>query len=255
MKKIPLLRQLIRRNPEITEKELYARILCGETYVAGEKIRDPERLIPFDAAITFGQKKFVSRGGVKLDYALREWEIDVSGKVFVDAGCSTGGFTQALLLRGASHVHAVDVGYNQLDYSLRTRPDVSVHERTNILKLTSFSPSPDAAVVDVSFRPVVPVIQHLFPLLKDKWIIALIKPQFELKNPDENFNGIIRKKEIHADILRTVVHSLWDAEIYPVSIVESPIPGRKGNREFLFKIAGSAAVTLEGLNKIVSELL
>ena len=216
-------------------------------YVAGEKIKDPERLIPSDAFISFEQKRFVSRGGKKLDYALSQWNIDVSGKVLIDAGSSTGGFSQVLLLHGASHVHAVDVGYNQLDYTLRTRPEISVHERTNIMSVTSFSPPPDAAVVDISFRSVVPVIRHLFPLLREKWLLVLIKPQFEWKNPDKTFDGVVRSKEHHAEILEGVIRSLWAGETFPVAILESPISGRKGNREFLFEIRESAVCTMESL--------
>jgi 23S rRNA (cytidine1920-2'-O)/16S rRNA (cytidine1409-2'-O)-methyltransferase len=247
MKKEALLRHLVSLYPDIGEKELYARILCGEVLINGERVKDPERYIPVDAEIGFQQKRFVSRGGEKLDFAMKTWDLDITGMVFIDAGCSTGGFTQVLLHRGASHVHAVDVGYNQLDYTLRSRTDVSVHERTNIMDVTSLEPAPHAAVADLSFRSVVPVIPHLISLVAERWLIALVKPQFEWKTPDQEFNGVIRSADLQADIVENVIRRLWKEGAYTDSLCMSPITGRKGNREIFLRCGAEPQCTLESM--------
>ena len=135
MKKLPFLQLAIKKFPAASRKELYAAILCGEIKVNGGRIKDPKEMINSNSILEIKNKAFVSRGGIKLDYALSEWNIDVEDKVFIDAGSSTGGFTDCLLKRGAKYVHSVDVGYNQLDYSIRSNNRVIVHERTNIMNI------------------------------------------------------------------------------------------------------------------------
>ncbi len=236
-KLLPLLALLEERFPAVSRKEQYARVLCGEVIVEGECIRDPSRRVAPDSAITFRTRRFVSRGGEKLQAALDRWNPEVKGKIILDAGSSTGGFTDCLLQNGAEHVYAVDVGYNQLDFTLRQNPAVAVYERTNIMSLHTLEPPPHGAVADLSFRSVRKAASHILSLTVGKWLIALIKPQFELNGTtDSDFDGIITDDRLLADILTSVIDDLWQEEAYVADIMPSPITGRRGNREFLFYI-------------------
>lgn len=210
-------------------------IMCGEIRVNGETIRDPHRKIDPNHNISLQYRKWVSRGGQKLDHALSVWEIDVNRKIVLDAGASTGGFTDCLLQRGAAFVHAVDVGYNQLDYRLRTDERVNVLERTNIMSVEKLDPAADIAVADLSFRSISGAAGHILGLTGDKMLIALIKPQFEIKNQD-NFNGVIRNPEILKEVVDDTKSRLESEGLTVQSVIESPIKGQKGNTEYLFKL-------------------
>ncbi|MDC7228135.1 MAG: TlyA family RNA methyltransferase [Spirochaetales bacterium] len=220
---------------EYSHKELYSMIMCGEIKVNGETIRAPRCKINPEAEITLTARKWVSRGGEKLEYALSSWGIDAAGKTVIDAGSSTGGFTDCLLQRGASHVYSVDVGYNQLDYKLRIDDRVSVLERTNIMSLTELSPQPDFAVADLSFRSITGAASHILNLTKENLLLALIKPQFELTDI-ENFDGIIRDKNLLYEVLVATALSLQNEGVEIKAVLESPIKGGKGNTEFIFDL-------------------
>ncbi len=251
MKKQPLLKLLISCFPEHSEKELYARILCGEVLVSGELMRDPAAKVSWNSRIEFTRERFVSRGGYKLDHALTFWGIDVSGKVILDAGSSTGGFTDCLLQHKASAVHAVDVGYNQLDYRLRINPRVIVHERTNMMDVISLSPEPDTGVADLSFRSIVPAAEKLLHLVKESWSIVLVKPQFEINSPGIAFDGVVRSVEDLRSVLIETIERLWNRGVVTADFTESPIKGRKGNREFLFLLQnGDSSPKDDILNRI-----
>ena len=251
MKKISLLQLLKTRFPDVPHKELYARILCGEVAVDGEHHRNPQTQVPVEAELEFEQRKFVSRGGLKLDAAIRKWRLPVEGRVFLDAGASTGGFTDCLLQHGAGMVHAVDVGYNQLDYSLRTDARVRVAERTNIMHVESLDPLPEAAVADLSFRSLRGAAAHIIGLTGEKWMVGLLKPQFELEGitkPAEaadDFNGVVRVEQT-MHIIEKVVSFLKEEGLRVEAITESPIAGRKGNREFLLLLTGTACNVFAG---------
>lgn len=223
--------RLALREPGMDREALVARILCGDVLFDGVRVRDPREPVRAEAVVTYRDTGFVSRGGLKLDHALSAWHIDVAGKVILDAGASTGGFTDALLRRGAAYVHAVDVGYNQLAYSLRTDPRVAVHERTNVTGLRSLQPLPDMAVADLSFRSLSGVAAHLLSLTRDKRAIVLVKPQFEWRAPRADFNGRVPDEE--ARRIATDALAALNAEgVDCVAMIESPITGRRGNREF-----------------------
>ncbi len=231
---IDLLRE---RFPEIEEKELHARVLCGEVEVNGEKVAEPARAVPRDSRIAFrGGARFVSRGGEKLDPILDLWRLPVEGKVFLDAGSSRGGFTHALLQRGARRVYAVDVGYNQLDYRLRRDPRVIVLERTNLMELDAgrLAPRPQAAVADLSFRSLERAAARLLELAEEGWAVALVKPQFEWARPDPGFRGVVTRREDHRRILADLLRRLWAEGSYVTRAARSPLPGRRGNVEFFF---------------------
>lgn len=180
---------------------------------------------------------FVSRGGIKLEHALSVFGIDVSGRVCLDVGASTGGFTHCLLLRKAAFVHAVDVGYGQLHWSLRNDPRVGVHERTHIkdVKPGQLSPPPDLAVMDVSFISILKVIGHLQEILPPgALLVSLIKPQFEVGKGKVGKGGVVRDPVLRE---RTVQEVIAGAVALGCTLtagpVESPITGPAGNVEYL----------------------
>ncbi len=236
MKKKSLLDLLVDQKPQVSRKELFAQILCGKVKIDGETIRDPKRKIPIDRIIEIGKKKYVSRGGYKLEQVLSMWHIDTVGRGFLDAGCSTGGFTDCLLQSGASFVHAVDVGYNQLDYSLRVDPRVFVHEKTNIMHIEKLDPAPFAAVADLSFRSILDAASKLLTLVSGETLVALVKPQFEIKASHSGFDGIVRDTNEIYSVAYDVLKGLWDEGSYVEKTALSPVKGRKGNQELLFLI-------------------
>ena len=238
MKKRPLLRILQDLYPDMPTKALYARILCGEVIVNGERLRDPRCAVSPEVQIAFGGKRFVSRGGEKLEYALQRTGFEVNGKVVLDAGSSTGGFTDCVLQHGAAHVHAVDVGTNQLAYRLRTDSRVSVHEKTNIIGVFGLIPEPDVAVADISFRSLRKAAARVVDLTREKRALLLAKPQFEWPKGDSSFDGVLRDSAEIRAVLVDLARDLAAEGVYTQMVVPSPIPGRKGNREVFFLVDG-----------------
>ena len=240
--KLPLLQLLCRRFPELSKDELYARLLCGEVSVDGAMERDPKAPFHPDADISFLARHYVSRGGEKLESAFLHMNFPVSGKIFIDAGSSTGGFTHFLLLKGARNVHAVDVGYNQLDYRLRSDPRVLVHERTNILSLTELAPQPQAAVGDLSFRSLRGAVGHILSLTGEGWGVFLLKPQFELDARYHEFNGIVSDVSILKKTVEQTLFALAEEAVLTEKICAAGIKGRKGNQEYFVLLrSGSSA--------------
>jgi len=229
----PLINLLEKEFPNYNKDQLKAFVDCREVKVDGQTAVDYKQLFPPNTKIEIIHQKYVSRGGEKLEHALKSWEVDVNNLIFVDAGSSTGGFTDALLQHGSKLVHAVDVGYNQLDYKLRINPKVVVHERTNIMKVETLEPNPDAAVADLSFRSIVNAADHILSLTKQKWMVALIKPQFELDDKSIEFTGVVEDNTLLIKILNEVARKLTLEDVEIEKIVASPIRGRKGNQEFL----------------------
>jgi 23S rRNA (cytidine1920-2'-O)/16S rRNA (cytidine1409-2'-O)-methyltransferase len=234
LKSKPLLEVLVRRFPDSSRDLLYARVLCGEVFVAGECIRNPKAQIQETALVEFTERPYVSRGGLKLDGALAHMDFHARGKVILDVGASTGGFTDCLLQHGAAHVHTVDVGANQLAYSLRIDPRVSVHENTNIMTVGDLEPKPDLATVDLSFRSVRRAAARVLDMCVDKRAMVLVKPQFELQEPSRDFDGVLRDPDRVLQVLLDVANALCQEGVYVEDVVASPISGRKGNREFFF---------------------
>jgi 23S rRNA (cytidine1920-2'-O)/16S rRNA (cytidine1409-2'-O)-methyltransferase len=209
--------------------------MCGEVRIDGAIERDPHRIVPADAPLEIEVDRFVSRGGVKLEAALLAWDVPVAGKIWLDAGVSTGGFTDCLLQHGAIGVHAVDVGYNQIAYRLRTDERVILHERTNINAVETLDPPPVAAVCDLSFRSLSRVLVTILSLTTEGWGIALLKPQFEaaaMEKTDAIPGGVVKAGERDAIVRHAL--DLLDREGATVErVLDSPLPGRKGNRELL----------------------
>lgn len=230
-----LLDRLCDLHPRRDREELLSHVLCGDVVVDDERVRDPRREVAADSTVRIAPdpaRRYVSRGGLKLERALSTWELDVSDAVVLDAGASTGGFTDCLLQHGARTVHAVDVGYNQLDYRLRRDPRVIAHERTNIMEVNGLEPPPTAAVADLSFRSLRGAAAHLWMLVDRSWMVLLIKPQFEWANPPPEFNGTVPDAAVRP-VLEHTLSGLAGEGIPLSALIESPVRGRRGNREFL----------------------
>ena len=180
---------------------------------------------------------YVSRGGLKLEKALRQFEIDLQGRIMLDIGASTGGFTDCALQNGASHVYAIDVGYNQLDWSLRNDERVSVMERTNFRYMTPpdlHGPVPDFASIDVSFISLKIILPPLKALLqRPADIAALIKPQFEAGREKVGKSGVVRDSAVHKEVLINVLTMAAELGYSLHGLTFSPITGGEGNIEFL----------------------
>jgi 23S rRNA (cytidine1920-2'-O)/16S rRNA (cytidine1409-2'-O)-methyltransferase len=244
--------------PSRDEKELFAEILRGEVLVGGEKIVKPGTPVRADAEISVREKPpYVSRGGEKLAAGLDQWAIACAGTTWIDAGCSTGGFTDCLLRRGASRVYAIDVGENQLDWRLRADPRVRVMESTNVMtvRASDLDPVPDSAVADLSFRSIRRAATHILGLTAARRGIFLVKPQFEYRRPPQDFRGVVQGKGALRDILTDLIAGLTDEGVGVEGAMESPLRGRKGNREFLFLLRLGGGQDEAGRDSIVRELL
>lgn len=180
---------------------------------------------------------YVSRGGMKLEKAIKQFHIDVTNAVMLDIGASTGGFTDCALQHGASYVYAIDVGYNQLDWSLRQHPQVDVMERTNFRYLTLEQlkgPQPSFASIDVSFislKHILPTLSTLIPIGSS--IVGLIKPQFEAGREKVGKQGVVREQAIHKEVLTNVLSMAKELGYKLEHLTFSPITGGEGNIEFL----------------------
>jgi 23S rRNA (cytidine1920-2'-O)/16S rRNA (cytidine1409-2'-O)-methyltransferase len=181
--------------------------------------------------------RYVSRGGEKLAHALDELDVDPAGRDALDVGASTGGFTDVLLQRGAARVIALDVGRGQIHERLRIDPRVTVLERTNARELTELPFAPDLVTCDVSFISVRTALPPALALARPGWeALVLVKPQFEAGREDVGKGGVVRDPEIHARVLRDVAQAAlaWPAAV--VGVVDSGLPGPKGNREFFLHL-------------------
>ena len=200
---------------------------------------------------------FASRGGLKLEHALKKFKINVEGKTAVDIGASTGGFTDCLLQRGAAKVYAVDVGYGQLDWSLRNDSRVVCLDRTNArnLKREDLAENPELAVVDVSFISLHLILPSLFEILKQQGdIIALVKPQFEVGKDEVENKGIIKDPAKRTNVLLRLNKFISENSWVLFQITESPIQGQKGNREYLIHCAQSGLpLSEENIKKVVAD--
>lgn len=211
-------------------------ILAGQVLVEERPINKAGARVPTHVHITLrpGRGEFVSRGGEKLAAALDHFGIDVAGKVALDVGASTGGFTHCLLLRGAAKVYAVDVGYGQLAWPLRQDSRVVVLERKNVryLKKEEIGQEPELITVDVSFISLTKIIPNLLSLSSEKAeILALIKPQFEI-GKGETKKGVITDPEKHEEAVKTIGSFCQGLGLTIKGIFPSPLLGPKGNKEF-----------------------
>lgn len=236
--RLSLLDWLCREEPGSSREEHLARILCGEVEVDGERVLDPQRALRPDCRVALRRRpRFVSRGGAKLDGILREWDLSVRGLDFIDAGASTGGFTDCLLQRGARRVCAVEAGSNQLAYRLRTDPRVKVLERTNLMALRpELLPfRPDAAVADLSLRSLRGAARRLLELVSRDWLLALVKPQYEIGAGGAGpAGGVVSEARDRLATLRHLAADLRREEVYVARVGASTPRGGAGNEEYFF---------------------
>ena len=209
-------------------------IMAGQVLVHGELVDKPGVRVATDAAISLKEKPlYVSRGGLKLEAALRSFTMDVAGLVVADVGASTGGFTDCLLQHGAARVYAIDVGYGQLAWQLRQDPRVIVMERVNARQLNALPELVDLATVDVSFISLKLVLPTVTQLLKPEGtIIALIKPQFEAGPDQVGKGGVVKDQAVHRSVLCDILGWALANGLQVRGVAVSPVRGPAGNVEF-----------------------
>lgn len=232
---------LVSRGLAESRTKAQALVMAGVVLVNEQRVEKPSDTVAPDAEIRIKggddpASRYVGRGGVKLETALREFEIEVAGFHCLDVGASTGGFTDCLLQHGAKHVIAIDVGHNQIDWRLRTDARVEVREGINAryLKPGDFSTKFHLIVMDVSFISATKVLPAIVPLLKDQGrLITLIKPQFEVGRGEVGKGGIVRDPQKHARVIEEVNTVAQLLGLRVRNVIESPIHGADGNVEFL----------------------
>jgi 23S rRNA (cytidine1920-2'-O)/16S rRNA (cytidine1409-2'-O)-methyltransferase len=213
-------------------------ILAGDVLVDGATVLRAAASVAQDARIELAkQAKYVGRGGEKLAHALDTFALDARGLVALDAGASTGGFTDCLLQRGAARVYAVDVGYGQLDYRLRRDARVVVLERTNIRELAELPEPADVATIDVAFIGLEKVLPSVIRLLRPGGrIVALFKPQFEAEKREVSRGGVIRDPQMHARLIGRFAAWCVKSGLRVRGLTSSSLLGPAGNREFFFDL-------------------
>lgn len=241
MKRERIDKLLVERGLAASRARAQALVMAGAVLVNEQRVEKPSDSFPPDAAVRVRgtddpASRYVGRGGLKLEVALREFEIDVGGFLCLDVGASTGGFTDCLLQSGARRVVAVDVGHNQLAWSLRTDERVEVRENVNarFLRPEDFETKFDLAVMDVSFISATKVLPAIVPLITNTGqIIILIKPQFEVGRGEVGKGGIVTDAVAHERVVEEVNRAARELSLKVSGVIPSPIHGAEGNREFL----------------------
>lgn len=235
-KRIDLL--LVEQGLAPSRERAQAFVMAGQVIVNEHKVVKSSEQFPEDAVIRLKGKDhpYVSRGGVKCAAALDTFSIDVKGQVALDVGASTGGFTDCLLQRGTKRIYTVDVGSNQLAWSLRQDERVVVREQCHAkeIKADFFLENIDLIVMDVSFISVKKIIPHLLQNVPGLWsMVLLIKPQFELSPKDIAKGGIVKDPRLHEKVCEEIQAFVTEQGMFVQGLIPSPIKGEKGNQEFL----------------------
>lgn len=255
---------LVERNLIDTREKAKRMIMAGLVFSEQERLDKPGMKVPEDIPLTVKGKPipYVGRGGLKLEKALKSFKISAADKIMIDVGASTGGFTDCALQNGVKLCYAIDVGYNQLDWKLRSDERVVVMERTNFRYVTADMLKkgiPNLATVDVSFislKLILPVLKQL--LAENSDIVILIKPQFEAGREQVGKKGIIRDLKIHQEVIRNILLFVKEEGYQVLDVTFSPITGGEGNIEFLAHLGWKKEKVLrefkdEEINKIVEE--
>ena len=229
---------MVSQNLADSRSKAQAMIMAGEVYIGEQKMDKAGTMVAEDAQITVRGSAcpYVSRGGLKLEKALRDFGVVPAGYVCSDSGASTGGFTDCLLQQGAAKVFAIDVGYGQLAWKIRNDPRVVTMERTNIRYVTpeDIGEPLDLSVVDVSFISLHTVLPAIKNLLKPTGqVLCLIKPQFEAGKGKVGKKGVVREPEIHCEVLEGFLSLVHDLDMTLCALTYSPVKGPEGNIEFL----------------------
>ena len=236
---------LVEQGGAQSRERAKALIMEGVVYYGEVKVLKASDALPDGAVLTVREDPipFVSRGGLKLDKAVRKYGIDLSGRVCVDVGASTGGFTDVMLKNGAAHVYAVDVGYGQLDWRLRCDERVTCMERHNAREMTAdwFASAPSFASCDVSFISISKILPRMFDVLEAGGrAVVLVKPQFEAGRSKVGKNGVVRDAAVHLEVLSGAAKLAVQTGFRVLALDYSPITGPKGNIEFLMYLAKEA---------------
>lgn len=237
-------------------------IMAGKIFVDGQRVDKAGEKVNIDADIIFkGQEiPYVSRGGLKLEKAVKEFGVNLKEKVCIDIGASTGGFTDCMLQNDAKKVFSIDVGYGQFAWKLRTDPRVVCMERTNIRYVTpeTLGELTDFASIDVSFISLKKIMPATLNLLNENGeVVALIKPQFEAGKEKVGKKGVVRDIKVHKEVVLDIVEFLISQNLNILSVSYSPIKGPEGNIEYLVyftkDINKESTFTLDDIEKVVNE--
>lgn len=259
-KKIRLDQLLVEKGLIDTREKAKRTIMAGLVYSKEEKLDKAGLFVDRDMEVEIRGKEnpFVSRGGLKLKKAVELFELDFSGKVVMDVGASTGGFTDCALQNGARLVYSIDVGYGQLAWSLRTDSRVVNMERTNFryVEQEQFNPSPEIAVIDASFislKLLLPKVKEI--LTPQGLVVALIKPQFEAGREKVGKKGVVRDFAVHQSVIKDIVKFCQELKIAPIDLSFSPITGPEGNIEYLLlgKNGEGSQVREQDIDRVVQE--
>ena len=258
MEKIRLDVLMVEKGLAQSRERAKAMIMAGQVYIDNQKCDKAGLSVPSDTEIEVRGEtlKYVSRGGLKLEKAMQEFPVTLTGKITMDIGASTGGFTDCMLQNGASKVYAVDVGYGQLAWKLRTDERVVNLERTNIRYVTKeqVPDTIDFASIDVSFISLKLVLPVAKELLSDNGeIVALIKPQFEAGREQVGKKGVVRDISVHKQVIKNVLGVIDELRMYASGLSFSPVKGPEGNIEYLVWITKKpmdTSVSDEDIEKI-----
>ena len=254
---------LVERGLAASREKAQALVMSGVVYIGENKVTKASVAVTDADELIVRQSGtgYVSRGALKLEKGLKVFNVDPSGVVAMDLGASTGGFTDVLLKNGAAHVYSIDVGYGQLDWTLRNDPRVTVMERTNAryLKSEDLPLHPTLGVMDVSFISITKILPAAAAIMgEDGAFISLIKPQFEAGRDHVGKKGVVRDAQVHRDVIREILSFIendmgWAAQ----ALSFSPIKGPEGNIEFLVHILPKAKathqVTMEEIDSVVEQ--
>ena len=232
---------LVEKGMVQSRERARALIMAGKVIVDGQPINKPGAMVEVDAQLQIRGEDhpYVSRGGLKLEGALKAFEIDPKGMVVIDVGASTGGFTDCVLQKGAKKVYAVDVGYGQLAWSLQNDPRVVSLDRRNIryLKKEEVGELVDLILVDTSFISIEKFLLHLLGFLKKGGeILSLIKPQFEVGKGEVGKGGVVRDPALHQKVIERISQFSRELRLTVHGVKESPLLGPKGNKEFFIHL-------------------
>lgn len=249
-------RMLVDQGLAPTREKAQALIMAGSVWTGDRRVDKPGQQL--DSLLTLEVRgpslPYVSRGGLKLEKALDSFGIDPAGAVALDAGASTGGFTDCLLQRGARRVYAADVGVGQLDLKLRNDPRVVVMEKQNVRYLEALPEKVDLVTVDVSFISLGLVLPALVRQLKPEGrLVALVKPQFEAGKAQVGKGGVVRDPGVHQEVLRKVVEAARGQGLHLTDLTWSPVRGPAGNIEFLAGFQASEAKEAPSIHSTVEQ--
>jgi 23S rRNA (cytidine1920-2'-O)/16S rRNA (cytidine1409-2'-O)-methyltransferase len=245
-------RLLVQKGLAGSREKAQALIMEGKVRVEGRRVEKAGTRVAVTAEVEIVGEAlpYVSRGGLKLEGALRSFQIDPSGWVVMDVGASTGGFTDCVLQRGAAKVYAVDVGYGQLAWKLRNDPRVVVLEKRNIryLRPQEVGEAVDLILIDTSFISIERFLAHLLDFLKeDGRVLALIKPQFEVGKGEVGKGGVVKDPVLHQEVTERIARFSESLGFRVAGLIESPLKGPKGNKEFFIYLKKQEALSKNGV--------